>query len=296
MKRYWFFAAAIFVIPSIAMAQTYTDMATILMRSTFKIEGPAKAPVEGPAKAPEKKITGTVFILNSLEKDSNQRIPVIVTAHHVLDSFQGDFATIYLTQKQVDGTFAKIPFTLKIRNKGANLWTKHPEADIATMLFPLPESLRNTIDSLVGTELLARDIDIQSEDIQPGEELSCLGFPFGFESNSAGFPILRSGKIASFPVYPSKIAPKILLDIRIFGGNSGGPVFFDYVNRRRFGSKEQTADLRGIIGVLTEDYSYTEKFEGYFETSTRRDPIGIAVVVPAQFVMETLEIMMQQRK
>jgi hypothetical protein len=220
----------------------------------------------------------------------------MVTAHHVFDDIQGDFATIYLTQKQADGTFAKFPFTLQIRNKGANLWTKHPTADIATMLFPLPESFRNSIDGLAGTELLARDIDIQSQDIQPGEELSCLGFPFGLESNSAGFPILRSGKIASFPVYPSKIAPQILLDIRIFGGNSGGPVFFDYVNRRRFGSKAQPVDLRGIIGVLRQDISRDETFEGYFETSTRRDPIGIAGVIPAQFVMETLEIMMQQRK
>jgi hypothetical protein len=279
---------AIITFPFITAAQTYKDLTTILMRSTFKIEGPSATP--------GKNSIGTIFLIANPTSDMNLSQAVLVTANHVLDEIKSDSATVYLIQKQTDGTFMKLPHTLQIRNKGLNLWTKHPVADIATMMFPLPPAFKNTIDGVIPSTFLARDADIQKEDLQPGEELNCLGFPFGIESNSAGFSILRSGKIASFPVYPSKIAPQILLDIRIFGGNSGGPVFFDFVNRRRFGTGLSVNEWRGIAGVLIQDISYEQTSEGYFGSSTRRDPIGIAVVAPAQFVVETIEIMNHQEK
>ena len=194
---------------------------------------------------------------------------ILVTANHVFDDIAGDFAIVYLTQKQADGTFIKLPHQIQIRKNGANLWTKHPTADIATMLFPLANTFVAAIDGIVNVDWLAGDASFQNLDLQPGDELSCLGFPFGLESNEAGFPILRSGKIASFPVYPTKVAPRLLLDIRIFGGNSGGPVFYDYASRRKFGTNlENTQDARGIAGVLVEDVSMTQKVEGYFETSS----------------------------
>ena len=274
--------------PFIAIAQTYKDVATVLMRSTFKIEGPSAVP--------GKNSVGTVFLIsNSTTTDKSVGQPVLVTAHHVLDEIKGDISIVYFTQKQPDGSFKKMSYQLQIRNKGINLWTKHPTADIATMLFLLPTTFRDTIDDVVSSALLARDADLEKEDLQPGEELSCLGYPFGIESNAAGFPILRSGKIASFPVYPSKIAPQILLDIRIFGGNSGGPVFFDYTNRRRFGTGLNYHEWRGIAGVLVQDISYEQTSEGYFGSSMRRDPIGIAVVIPAQFVIDTIDIMNKQK-
>ena len=86
----------------------------------------------------------------------------------------------------------------------------------------------NTHSNWIGTRLLVDDEDMAAHDLRPGEELCWLGFLFGLESNTAGFPILRSGRIASFPVHPSVRASRILLDMKIFGGNSGGPVFFDF--------------------------------------------------------------------
>jgi hypothetical protein len=49
-------------------------------------------------------------------------------------------------------------------------------------------------------DLLANDDLIEKFEIHPGDELLCLGFPL-FVSSDSGFPILRSGKIASFSDY-----------------------------------------------------------------------------------------------
>jgi hypothetical protein len=68
------------------------------------------------------------------------------------------------------------------------------------------------------------------------------------------------------------------------------------VGRRKFGTGFNSVDWRGIAGVLSQDISHVQQIDGYFESSTRRDPLGIAVVIPAQFIKETMELMMREKK
>ena len=120
----------------------------------------------------------------------------------------------------------------------------------------------------------------------------CLGYPLGVESNESGFPVLRSGRIASYPVYPSTLVKIFLYDVPVYGGNSGGPVFFDFRNRRLAGLPEgQSVDMIGVAGIIIQDLSATVHTESYFETSTRKDPLGLAVVVPAEFIKQTVAIL-----
>lgn len=108
------------------------------------------------------------------------------------------------------------------------------------------------------------------------------------------FPILRSGRIASYPVWPSTLAKTFLYDIPIYGGNSGGPVFFDYRKRRIPGEDSMKwLDTIGIAGLISKDVSQTVHVESYFESLTRRDPLGLAVVVPAEFIQQTLDMLLK---
>ena len=113
-----------------------------------------------------------------------------------------------------------------MRDGGKPLWYRHPEADVAAMIVPLPEEFLRQHDWLPEM-LLAGDDRFREREITAGDELMCLGYPLGLESNPAGFPILRSGRIASFPITPSTVAKSFLFDIPVYGGNSGGPVFYD---------------------------------------------------------------------
>ncbi len=107
------------------------------------------------------------------------------------------------------------------------------------------------------------------DDIGPGDEMMVLGFPEGYSSNAAGFPILRSGNVASYPNAPATAYPTFLLDFHVFPGNSGGPVYV-----------QPAGQLVGhVAGVLTQ------------EVEPNGENLGIGIVTKARFVRETLALL-----
>ena len=95
--------------------------------------------------------------------------------------------------------------------------------------------------------------------INPGDEVRCLGYPLGAQSNEAGFPILRSGKIASYPLTPTIKTKTFLVDLRIFKGNSGGPVFVVENNRPVPGTISGYQNFHFIIGLVSEEKLFNEQ-------------------------------------
>jgi hypothetical protein len=258
------------------------------MDSTFRIEGKTKD---------DKTSFGTCFvILKPIPENPKWGWNVLITADHVLSDIFADEATIYLRKKLDNGAYVKNPITIKIRDKGRALWTRHPEVDVAAMIIPLPKDIMDSQKWLT-EDLLCGDGVYKGQDIRPGDELMCLGYPLGVESNSRGFPVLRSGRIASYPVYPSTIVKSYYYDVPVYGGNSGGPVFFDFRKRQLSGMPAgQWVDMIGVAGIIIQDVSSTVHTESYFETTTRRDPLGLAIVVPAEFIKQTLTILVDSQK
>jgi hypothetical protein len=76
--------------------------------------------------------------------------------------------------------------------------------------------------SLLPFGLLATDELLRKYELHPGDELFCLGYPL-FTSADHGFPILRSGKIASYPLVPAKQHKNWLFDFRVFKGKAVDP-------------------------------------------------------------------------
>src|SRR5438876_10762205 len=113
------------------------------------------------------------------------------------------------------------------------------DADVAVMYVNLA---RGRTDPHHLDQPVADDDDMLSEfEVNPGEELICLGYPFGAESNTGGFPILRSGRIASYPLLPTESTKTFLFDFSIFPGNSGGPVYLSS-NNRTYGGRMHTGE------------------------------------------------------
>src|SRR5208283_5863289 len=97
------------------------------------------------------------------------------------------------------------PYKIQIREKGRPLWTRHPEADVAGMILPLPDEFLKS-HYWISSDFLAGNERFKDLDIRPGDELMCLGYPLGIELGAGKFPILRSGRIASYPVWPTSKA------------------------------------------------------------------------------------------
>lgn len=253
------------------MAGTSIELNTILMRSTFKITDDGSI--------------GTAFILGKqTEDDPDKAYYVLITANHVLDEMRGDEAVLDLRKKS-GGSYQKIKYPIPIRDKGNDLWVKHPDVDIAAMYVDLP----NNIDlALLSIQLLADDKLLEKYEVHPGDELFCLGYPLGAEANQEGFPILRSGKISSFPIIPAKTIKYILFDFEIFSGNSGGPVYFIDSGRTYGGVKYLGETIQFIIGLISQEFIITEEIESLYETRKIKHPLALAKIIHASFIKETV--------
>ena len=258
------------------MTAEVLELNTALMKSTFKLAGDGRF--------------GTAFIVGRpMVKEPGKAYFVMVTAAHVLEQMKGTHATLFLRKKE-DGNYKKIPLPVEIRRDDKPLWIRHPDeaADVAAMYVAMPQDIDIT---LLPATLLADDEALGKFEIHPGDELLCLGYPFGAEANEAGFPILRSGKIASYPLIPTNQTKTFLYDFQIFPGNSGGPVYFVELGRKYAGAVRPAEIIQFIAGIVSQEHLIKEKTESLYEVKETRHPLALAKVVQASFVKETIEIL-----
>ena len=218
---------------------------------------------------------GTGFLIASTTPDGQPRT-VLVTANHVLQRMPGANARIGYRISNPDGSWSYSPETLRIRDGKQELWTHHPSRDVAAIAITAPPEFAK---AAIPESYLAGDDTFQKYSVGAGDEMMALGFPRGLAANQAGFPILRSGRVASYPVAPAKIFPTFLLDFSVFPGNSGGPVFMMDQPRRFSAAAGQEGDGKFIAGLLTQQV----------ELNSERLEIGI--VTHAKFIHETIALM-----
>ncbi len=260
-------------------AEEMPDIHTVFMRSTFKLAGKAAGR--------NASYVGTVFILaKPSAPDPQKAYFVMVTSGHVLKNMEGDEAVLFLRKKTGD-TFQKVIFPIKIRKNGRPIWTDHPEADVAVMYIKLPTDA-DVIP--VATSLLATDEMLKQFAVHPGDRLSCLGFPQGIEANDAGFPILRSGQIASYPLVPTKSVKAFIFDFNVFEGNSGGPVYLSDSNRI-YGGTTNMGTVQFLVGLVSEQASFNEEIKMGGKKLTLPHQLGLAIVIHASLIREALDLL-----
>lgn len=217
---------------------------------------------------------GTAFLIEAPRPDGTPRT-VLVTAHHVLEGMASRDARIGWRSEMPGAGWRFAPEPLLIRDAdGAAVWTRHPVRDIAVMEISAPPSFAR---AAIPLGWLASGEDLDSWQVGPGDELMTLGFPRGYSANTAGFPILRTGRIASWPLTPVESFPVFLIDFPVFPGNSGGPVFWTPAARKLPGTVQP--DHPFIAGVLTSEVRPSD------------EPLGIGVVAHAAYVREAIALL-----
>jgi hypothetical protein len=248
-----------------------TELNTLLMHSTFLIVGQSRVDVG-------KQSFGTIFAMALPKKDDPaQGTLILVTAAHVLNDIGGDEATVLVRRKKADGTYEPFDGKIAIRKNGTPLYVTHPMADVAVMYGNLPDEVPITGAT---PEFLAGDVRLNDVEVHPGGEINVLGFPLAASAPGA-FPILRSARIASYPVIPSRNVTGVLVDLFLYPGNSGGPAYFTFVNRFYKG-QIHLGVAQGILGlVIQESRSTIPEFKD--------KPLNLGVIVPAAFIKETID-------
>lgn len=248
------------------------ELNTLLMHDTFLIAGPGKVPGQTSF--------GTVFAMG-IPSAGDPKIAqiVLVTAAHVFENIIGDNATLLVRRKNADGTYVAFGYQLPLRKGGKPLYVRHATADVAAMYGDIPDEVPMTS---LPPNFLVTDKTLEDLEIHPGDEAFILGFP-AMVATEGGFPILRTGHIASYPLTPMAITKEWAFDAHVFDGNSGGPVYFTYVNRIFKGSLHFGV-AQGILGLVSK--------EGHprLPEYANRD-LQYGVVVPAKFIKETIDML-----
>src|SRR5665213_444761 len=214
------------------------DMSVDLISATVQLEQPIGDGL---------RTVGTGFLISDPAPDGAPRV-VLVTANHVFERMPGDKATVGFRVEAPDGSWRYAPQKIAIRKGGHELWTHHASRDVACIAFQAPPAFAR---AAIPLNWLAGDDAFNTYQLGPGDEMMALGFPQGLSANSAGFPILRSGRVASYPLGPSSAFPTFLLDFRVFPGNSGGPVYLDDEVRGAPGT-DSKQDGHFVAGMLTQ--------------------------------------------
>ncbi len=254
-------------------AQERVDINIALMTSTYKIQG-----LNG--------TIGTAFILGKpVINVPNKYRFVLVTADHVLRDMKGDSAIIFLRIENNNSTYTKTAQKFEIRKNGKQSWINHNSADVAALYISIP---KNVAINLLTVGMLGTDDIYEKIEIHPGDEFFCLGYPLGRESNKYGFPIARKGILSSYPVIPSKVVGSFLLDIKIFKGNSGGPVYFSQSGRTYRGSLHAET-TQFIAGLVSKEALNITKVISPYKQSVEMQQLDLAEIVPAVFIKETID-------
>lgn len=241
------------------------DLTVGLIAATVQLDQP------GPETT---RTVGTGFLVNAPRPDGAPRI-VLVTAAHVLNQMPATEARIGWRTALPDGGWRFAAQPLPIREAdGQPLWIRHPERDIAVMEVTAPEAFAR---AAIPLGWLAEPETLDVYEVGPGDELLALGYPRGLSANRAGFPILRVGRVASWPLTPIAAFPTFLLDFKVFPGNSGGPVFWTAQARRR--PDAPAPEHPFIAGVLTQEVMVGE------------ERLDLGVVAHAIYVREAVALL-----
>ena len=258
-------AALLVCVAESAFAGPPTD----LVRATVRISNPQS--------------TATGFLLTrpAAPGKSSENPPdrfVLVTAAHVFERAEGHEVRIDFRQATVDGGFTVRSQQLRIRKDDQTLWTKHPQHDVAVIAIDVPAEADV---ARVPLEWLATTDDVKA--IEPGDLLRCVCYPHAavFEPNSAAFPTIRQGCVASYPLLPLDKHPTFLADYNTFEGDSGGLLFW-----RPAGEDKGSAK---IVGLIHGQHWYNQRYDFPYESGEIRKQLGLAIVIQAPVIRDTID-------
>jgi hypothetical protein len=241
---------------------------------------------------------GTAFFL-SYEISSSIYIIYAVTARHVIEAGELKNAQgLFLRVVHEDG-IKDIPMT-------ADQWVRHPDTDVAIASVESSPEIKLYAKSHKTLALPDR-LQEHKPPVGEGDDVFFVGLFTRFYGEDQILPIVRFGNIALMPYEPvmaklsvakdAKSSPisAYLVEARSWGGHSGSPVWV-YFSAMRDPTKGPTIeDFAGVepmlLGLVQGHYAIdpTEDFIGDLpdERSVAANA-GIAIVVPAESIMEVL--------
>jgi hypothetical protein len=245
---------------STTVAAAGDDACLAALRATIRLHGGGKS--------------GTAFAVAVPAAEDRRAAVVLVSAAHTFENMQGETATAVLRAAAGTG-WERRDTPVAIRSGKAPNWVRHPKADVAILPWMVPAGVDLEPFAL---ESVASAGDFDSGRVAVGQRVRVACFPAQTEANAAGWPVLRTGSIASHPLTPAATLERLFLDYAHYGGDSGSAVVVD-----------EPAAAGRVIGVVVAMQRQTDRVTSPFEEKTVHTPLGLAITVPSPLLHETIE-------
>jgi hypothetical protein len=219
--------------------------------------------------------SGTGFVVTGPGQGDPSSV-ILVTAAHVLEEMGEPQCQLVLRTQSADQKYARKEVPITIRDNGTPRWKRHADADVAAMAIQLPADVAV---SPLSYEQLADAAWVADKNLRVGQQVAIPSYPAQLEANDAGWPIVRQGAIASYPLTPVAQFKTMLIDFHAFGGESGAPVF------------TAAADGCHVVGLVHGMHRQTEKAVLPLHEFTFHTPLSLSIVIQSQLVRETIEML-----
>lgn len=173
--------------------------------------------------------TGTGYFFNFLEnKETNTRVPAIITNKHVIKNAQNG-KLIFVTSDKDGNPLDQTHHIIEINNF-ESMWILHPDDNVDLCLLPIASIINDVAEKGINLFYISLDKNLiptasQVNDFSALEEVIMIGYPNGIWDSLNNKPIIRKGITATHPSRDYCGKREFLIDMACFPGSSGSPVF-----------------------------------------------------------------------
>lgn len=192
-------------------------------------------------------------------------VPVMVTAAHLLDAVGKGPLLIGTRMPDASGGAHVTLIEFQPKRGGQRFYVRHPQHDIAAFEMHIPREAAPVVALPSFVNETARNGKL----LRAGDEVSFVGFPEILPEMEGLFPVLRTGRIASYPVGTAQAGGLFIINADVYPGDSGAPVYVV----GRGGRPELTGMIIRRVGADRKAFSH------------------LAIAVESKAVHETLQLL-----
>ena len=242
--------------------------------------------------------TGTGFFFG-LNFDEEMFTPVIVTNKHIIKNAM--YGTLIFSVKDKNGEplwGKNYPITI---SNFEDLWIMHPDDDVDLCVLPIAnvhDIIEKTNMELNYTLFTVDDIPTKEEiesEFSRIEEVTIIGYPDGIWDEANNIPITRKGITATPLQMDFENSPTFLVDVAIYSGSSGSPVFV--FNQGMFCKPDGTVLIGNrikLVGIIYKMFQHTITGEikvvdvptSYNPVAESRIPNNLGIAIHARKLLD----------
>ncbi len=253
--------------------------ALTLLTHTASAQTPAEQLVQSTIKIFNESSTATGWLVRDHLADSSSANAILITAKHVLNAAKGNQVILVYRYRDDADIWQRLDHTVDIRHDKKELWTSHPNHDIAALRCTLPD---NAAINLLSQDQIADEQATKDAGVTVGTQMFLCGYPYRTESmdSGPGFPLFRQGVISSYPIYPVASYPTMRYALNSFEGDSGSPI----------GTIRSDGSLL-VIGLQTSVFHQNDNLSSSTWTLKFKRDLGIGIAVHSHYIRETIELL-----